>query len=708
MALLENTKAILQDKNKQSQLVLIALVLIVAWGAYLRLVGINWDDYTHIHPDERFLTGLTAEIGSPESFQQYLQTSESPLNVYNLREVFYVYGNLPMTATFYVARTLENFRPAFCAEGALGPFCLHDLTTYEGVHIVGRLLSALLDTVTIVITFLIGTKLYGRRIGLLGAFFFATAAMAIQQSHFYTSDNWSVLFITLSLYAAINIAEDGNRPGNWLLFGIWLGLAAASRVNVGVMAIISVVAALVWVIRQYRVSDTDGEYTRLEFWQWLRSKPSLDTRKTIVLGLIIAGLTTFTAFRLAMPYAFADAAIAEQKGYEAGTLGHRVQVLFGFNPTWTDDIEEVLRLHDSDSTFPPVLQWMGRADLVHPLINIGLWGMGPLAGFLAFAGVGLAGWQIMTGRKNWLTHLVPISWIAVYFLYTGTQFTKIMRYFLAIYPILAVMAAWLIITLWRELEVTERLRGTFSRLSQLSSSGLPTQERVWTLAIELLRPTIAAAAVLAILGSFVWSFSFSRVYTQPITRVQATEWIFDNVPSAATLVLDTDTPSGKPYYQLPLRELFTNPDGADTAFVFRPREAIKTSTLRFNYVNGVPGNNAQMNITIRDVAANAEIASGTADLFPDLVDSAVEIPISTAILDADKEYEIRISHNGVSGLNYRTSILTSEHWDDSLPQRYGGRDPFSEYYYQSPTGQMTTYHADNEQKRGELVTWIDD
>src|SRR5258708_29382460 len=41
------------------------LVAIIAVGGYLRHVGYNWDDYTHLHPDERFLTGVTQAIGGP-------------------------------------------------------------------------------------------------------------------------------------------------------------------------------------------------------------------------------------------------------------------------------------------------------------------------------------------------------------------------------------------------------------------------------------------------------------------------------------------------------------------------------------------------------------------------------------------------------------------------------------------------------------------
>ncbi|MEO0565497.1 MAG: hypothetical protein AAF125_25545, partial [Chloroflexota bacterium] len=36
--------------------VAVLLALVLAVGGYFRFVGLNWDDYTHLHPDERFLT----------------------------------------------------------------------------------------------------------------------------------------------------------------------------------------------------------------------------------------------------------------------------------------------------------------------------------------------------------------------------------------------------------------------------------------------------------------------------------------------------------------------------------------------------------------------------------------------------------------------------------------------------------------------------
>ena len=39
---------------------LIAVVMVVA--AYLRFVGLNWDELQHLHPDERFLTMVETGI----------------------------------------------------------------------------------------------------------------------------------------------------------------------------------------------------------------------------------------------------------------------------------------------------------------------------------------------------------------------------------------------------------------------------------------------------------------------------------------------------------------------------------------------------------------------------------------------------------------------------------------------------------------------
>ena len=46
--------------------------------------------------------------------------------------------------------------------------------------------------------------------------------------------------------------------------------------------------------------------------------------------------------------------------------------------------------------------------------------------------------------------------------------------------------------------------------------------------------------VVIILGTAVWAFSFSQIYTRPHTRAEASRWIYHNLPGALTLHIDTD------------------------------------------------------------------------------------------------------------------------------------------------------------------------
>ena len=43
-------------------LTVILLLLILLIGAYFRFTGLNWDQGTHLHPDERFLTTVAYSL----------------------------------------------------------------------------------------------------------------------------------------------------------------------------------------------------------------------------------------------------------------------------------------------------------------------------------------------------------------------------------------------------------------------------------------------------------------------------------------------------------------------------------------------------------------------------------------------------------------------------------------------------------------------
>ena len=182
------------------------LIIVLMVGTYFRVLGLNWDADQHLHPDERFLTMVESAAGCKEmrrsqqipvqacppgdvhwlNFGDYLDTANSPLNPHNRGYGFFVYGDFPIVLVRYIAEWL----------GQVG---------YDQVQLVGRQVSALSDLLTILVLYIIGSRLYNRRVALLGVAFSALAVEQIQQSHFFVVDNVANLFIFLALFFAAEI-----------------------------------------------------------------------------------------------------------------------------------------------------------------------------------------------------------------------------------------------------------------------------------------------------------------------------------------------------------------------------------------------------------------------------------------------------------------------------------------------------------------------
>src|SRR5690606_3565450 len=150
---------------------------------------------------------------------------------------------------------------------------------------------------------------YDWRVGLLGALLLALAVMPIQQSHFFTTDNWATVFSVLTMYAAVRAAETAGQKRWWVLFGLFMGLALASRINVAPLALMAGVAGLVYLLRQGSGRD----------WRdYLGSAQGQHDLQVVVVGGLLAALVTLGTFRLAQPYAFADSVIAAEAAAAAG------------------------------------------------------------------------------------------------------------------------------------------------------------------------------------------------------------------------------------------------------------------------------------------------------------------------------------------------------------------------------------------------------
>jgi YYY domain-containing protein len=499
---------------------------------------------------------------SPVPADQYFNTETSTLNPHNVGHGFYVYGTLPVI----IARLV--------VQEVYGHSGFSEMTN------VGRTLSTIADLFTVLLVYLIGSRLYDRRVGLLGAAFSALAVLQIQQSHFFTTDTFIVVFTVLAIYFSTMIAtrsltpteeargtvdpplpDDSfpeaplSRPASQtseffrspmlylsILFGVALGLAVASKINAAPVALALPVAFT-------------ARYLSLP--KETRSRYLLPYLVYIFIGAFFSLLT----FRIAQPYAFAGP---------------------GFfnilpNPKWLANMKEVQAGSAGDIDYPFALQW-GRRSHLFSGKNMILWGMGIPMGLLAWAGFLWAGWRTIKRGGEWRKHLIPWFWVAMYFTWQSLAFNPTMRYQLPIYPILALFAGWFLVTLWergRELrkhvhtETGRQVPGTGDQgLGSQTADGGPgtaeelseqrtakseqlkaiSQKRRW---FEC-RTLQIGAVLLGILGiglTAAWAFAFTRIYVRPITRIEASRWIYQNVPGPVNVrIQQADGVYNQPLY----------------------------------------------------------------------------------------------------------------------------------------------------------------
>jgi YYY domain-containing protein len=396
----------------------------------------------------------------------------------------------------------------------------------------------------------------------------------------------------------------------------------------------------------------------------------------------VAGLVTTATFRLAMPYAFlppaTDLPIDAEKLGPVMTLASRVGDPVGFrpNPAWLDQMRSVRVQVTGNSDIPPNHQWGHRVPLLFPWVNMVRIGLGWPLGVLAWLAVAWSVWEIARRHPGAHRLVLPTLWTLIVFVWQGSGWVTTMRYFLPIYGTLALLAAWALITIWDRVQALLRLRRT--------------HRWRWPAVVS------AALAGAVVIATFAWGFAVSRIYTRPVTRVAASQWMLERIPSDVTLLFDT--PQGPRQHQVGLRNDWppadqlsqdqTRPDarhtylapGASTVALFElPFEGILTG-IRLNHVVDPLARNSPHILDVR-----LSLATGEA---PDLVDTSIagvfmpgdaatggdvrgdsyEIATQPAQMSARTLYALDLRPDSAGPLVLAgSSIATEGVWDDPVP-----------------------------------------
>jgi YYY domain-containing protein len=435
----------------------IAIILILMAAFALRVFDLNWDEGHYLHPDERFVALVITDrivFEWPPDWDNLRDPEHSLINPRsvdpksgNPRD--FAYGALPLYVTDWVSTALSHLTGDNWS------------TYYSGVFKVGRFLSAVFDTLTVLMIFLIGRRAFGKRIGLISAAIAAATPMAIQLAHFYTTDSWLTFFVAVTLYGAIRASESGAV--RWFAFtGAAFGLAMASKGSVFTLAGIVAIAIIYDAVSRFR-----------------RQERLLRILIAIVERVCVSFLTWIVAFGIFEPYALARP------------------------NTYIDQIRKQSDIIRGIFDVPFTRQYVGTTPVLYQIEQLVRWGYGPVAGILALFGVFLLAKRFINHPNAGTT--IILSWFCGYGLIVALPETKFLRYLAPLIPVFALTGGIAFDSIW-------------SFLRRVGGYRLAT-----------------VGAVAMFVGIGLWTAAFMSVYLGDQTRIEASKWIYANIPPGSTI-----------------------------------------------------------------------------------------------------------------------------------------------------------------------------
>jgi len=333
-------------------------------------------------------------------------------------------------------------------------------TNQTEVFIVARVAAAVLGTVAVGLLYLVGARMFDRRIGLLAAGLLAVAFLPVFYSHLALNDVPTLAPICLSLWGTARILRGGGL-GSYALAGAGLGLACATKYTGGVVLLPLLAAAAA---------------------QGRRALP----------GLLLAGALSILAFFVANPYAFIDHGAFHQG------LRHQSQA--------ADDALGKLGLTQTNG--PEYYLWTFT------------WGLGWIPAIAALAGA------VVLALRDRPAFFVLAPAPVLFVIFMGTQSRYFGRWLLPVFPIVCVLAAYVVI-----------------RAADALGERRPA-----------LRPTLYALGAVLLCGqALLYSLHLGQVLSRPDTRNLARAWMVSNVKAHSRIVVEPVVPDawaqdlGHPY-----------------------------------------------------------------------------------------------------------------------------------------------------------------
>lgn len=350
--------------------------------------------------------------------------------------------------------------------------------TRSTLYLTSRVFVGILGSATILLTYLVGRKLYNEKVGMVASILLAFIPLAVRDSHYATVDIPVTFFIVLAFLSILYVMKYGTTKF-YLISGSLIGLAASTKYNGGLL-ILSL--SIAFVISSYK--KLSGK----------KLIPISEIKK-----LLYAYFMSLIAFILTTPYSVLDfKTFMKDLLYEMEHMKKGHGVLFIDTPPGY-----IYHLQES-------LNW-GLTTYVEIVSIIGIIYI-------------LAQIILRTDKKEVFSGVMLLSWIIPYYLIIGSWETKFMRYVIPLLPFLSISAAYFIYKI------------SFLASNMLQSRGFTSVNR-FVLNIFL----ILSISVL-IINPILATIRIDEDFLKKDTRQVSLNWIDQNVPNGSVVFREQYTP----------------------------------------------------------------------------------------------------------------------------------------------------------------------
>jgi 4-amino-4-deoxy-L-arabinose transferase-like glycosyltransferase len=235
----------------------------------LRAWHLDWGFPGQFHPDEAQYVGKALQMLMSGDMHPY-QFKNPSLMTYATYLVFVALT--PQIESFHHAARLFEWN-------VVDP--RGDLLLTLGA----RMISVSAGSLTVVLVYLTGRDMFGRRAAILAALILAVSLLHVRNSHYATNDMLATMFLAASFLFSARVLSQGGAS-NYLMSGLLGGLAVSTKYNAGVFVAALLAAHLM------RVARTGG---------W---KDAVDMRHHLILSAAV--LASAFAFAIGTPYAVMD------------------------------------------------------------------------------------------------------------------------------------------------------------------------------------------------------------------------------------------------------------------------------------------------------------------------------------------------------------------------------------------------------------------